>query len=102
MCAHLGLVDHEGIGRREMVMTCEEVAVGILYQAGALQALLAVEGMPTSQLNLNDMEFGMGQKDENVANGVLNIPISARGALVGSCGFAGQEQSPNSVGRTGL
>lgn len=48
--AHPGLPDKEGFGRRYMDIPTEDIYCQILYQVGALQAMLAAEGMKLSHI----------------------------------------------------
>ncbi|MBX6322936.1 MAG: 5-oxoprolinase subunit PxpA [Rhodospirillaceae bacterium] len=74
--AHPGLPDREGFGRREMRMSRQEVAAAVLYQAGALQAFLATEGMAMSHIKPHGALFGMAQKDEAVAEGIADAALA--------------------------
>jgi UPF0271 protein len=74
--AHPGIADREGFGRREIIMTREEVAACVLYQVGALQAFLTAEGVDMSHLKPHGALFGMAQKDESVANGIADAALA--------------------------
>lgn len=79
--SHPGLPDREGFGRREMVLSRQEVAALVLYQTGALRAFLDAEGIALSHIKPHGALFGMAQKQEAVAEGIadaalaLNLPV---------------------------
>jgi UPF0271 protein len=81
--AHPGLADREGFGRREIKLSRQEVAAAVLYQAGALQAFLAAEGVAMSHIKPHGALFGMAQKDEAVANGIADAALALDLPLIG-------------------
>src|SRR5262249_47615644 len=81
--AHPGLADREGFGRREMRMSRQEVTAAVLYQTGALQAILAAEGMKMSHIKPHGALFGMAQKDERIANGIADAALALDLPVIG-------------------
>lgn len=89
--AHPGLPDREGFGRREMKLSRQEVAALVLYQCGALQAFLAMEGMTMSHIKPHGALFGMAQKEEGVANGIADAALALGLPVIGYANCAMSE-----------
>lgn len=79
--AHFSLPDLAGFGRREMVIDREEMANIILYQIGALNEFLKVQGVKLSHLKPHGALYGMAARHEHIAHAVcdasehLGLPI---------------------------
>ena len=69
--AHPGLPDREGFGRREMKITRREATAMTLYQTGALKSFLEAEGLEIDYIKPHGSLFGMAQKQEDIAEGIL-------------------------------
>jgi UPF0271 protein len=70
--SHPGLPDREGFGRREMMLSRQEVASLVVYQTGALKAFLDAEGMPLSHIKPHGALFGMAQRLPEIAEGIAD------------------------------
>lgn len=81
--AHPGLPDREGFGRREMKLSRDEVAALVLYQVGALDAFLKVEGLAMSHIKPHGALFGMAQREETIANGIADAALACDLAVIG-------------------
>lgn len=69
--AHPGLQDLFGFGRRRIEVDPEDMYASILYQVGALQAILAAEGMPLNHVKPHGELFFYMQRDEGIMRAVL-------------------------------
>jgi len=68
--AHPGFPDLVGFGRREMATTPEEVYADLLYQVGALSALLKVAGMPLHHIKPHGALYNRATKDPETARAI--------------------------------
>ncbi|WP_258171358.1 5-oxoprolinase subunit PxpA [Paenibacillus sp. R14(2021)] len=66
--AHIGLPDREGFGRRFMQMSPNEVYEISLYQLGALEAFLRVEGMTMAHVKLHGALYMMAAGDKELSD----------------------------------
>ncbi len=79
--AHVALPDLSGFGRREMVIDRAEMANIVLYQIGALNEFLAVEGLSLSHVKPHGALYGMAARHEHIAHAIcdasehLGVPI---------------------------
>jgi UPF0271 protein len=68
---HPGLPDLMGFGRRRMSASPEEIYAYVLYQAGALKAILEAEGMELNHVKVHGALAFMAKEDEATAAAVL-------------------------------
>ncbi len=68
--AHPGLPDLVGFGRREMRVSPQEVEDMILYQAGALAAIAAAEGVRLRHLKAHGALYNMAVRDRALADAI--------------------------------
>jgi UPF0271 protein len=79
--AHFSLPDLAGFGRREMKIDREEMANIVIYQIGALNEFLKIEGIPLAHLKPHGSLYGMAARQEHIAHAIcdasehLNVPI---------------------------
>ncbi|KAJ9637413.1 hypothetical protein H2204_004837 [Knufia peltigerae] len=81
--AHPGLQDLIGFGRRKIEMNLDDLHAMILYQVGALKAMLDVEGVELSHIKPHGELYFYMQREEPVMRAVLeacapfNVPVYA-------------------------
>jgi UPF0271 protein len=75
--SHPGLPDLLGFGRRAMNITAEDAYAYVVYQVGALQASLAVEGMKLHHIKPHGAFYSVLKANEElaeaVAEGILKL-----------------------------
>ena len=71
--AHFSLPDLQGFGRREMVISREELTNFILYQVGALSAFVKKHGMQLSHLKPHGALYGMAARQPDAAMAVIDV-----------------------------
>jgi 5-oxoprolinase (ATP-hydrolysing) subunit A len=75
--SHPGLPDLLGFGRRAMNITAEDAYAYVVYQVGALQASLAVEGMKLHHIKPHGAFYSVLKSNEElaeaVAEGILKL-----------------------------
>lgn len=69
--AHPGLPDKEGFGRRLMDIPPESLYAQMLYQVGALKAMLDAEGMPLNHIKPHGKLYRMIKDDEKVGEACM-------------------------------
>lgn len=69
--AHTGLEDRRGFGRRRMDITPEELKSDTLYQLGALDAFLKINGMAMQHVKPHGILYRMVSDDEKYATAYL-------------------------------
>lgn len=69
--AHPGLPDLSGFGRRRMDIDPDDMYAMVLYQAGALQAILAAEGMLLSHVKPHGELYFYVQRDPKIREAVV-------------------------------
>jgi UPF0271 protein len=69
--AHTGLEDKRGFGRRRMDITPEELKSDTLYQLGALDAFLKINGMDMQHVKPHGILYRMVSDDEKYATAYL-------------------------------
>ncbi|MED3762890.1 5-oxoprolinase subunit PxpA [Ureibacillus terrenus] len=68
--AHPGLPDLVGFGRREMAITYQEAYDMVVYQVGALQAFLAIEGEKMQHVKPHGALYNMAARDPEIAEAI--------------------------------
>ncbi|SOC41478.1 5-oxoprolinase subunit PxpA [Ureibacillus acetophenoni] len=68
--AHPGLPDLVGFGRREMAITPQEAYDMVVYQIGALQAFLTIEGVKMQHVKPHGALYNMAAKDAKIAEAI--------------------------------
>ena len=68
--SHPGLPDLLGFGRRAMNITAEDAYAYVVYQVGALQAALAVEGMKLHHIKPHGAFYSVLKSNEELAEAV--------------------------------
>ena len=84
--AHVALPDLSGFGRREMVIDRAEMANIVLYQIGALNEFLAVEGLSLSHVKPHGALYGAAWRDEKVARAIAHAANTFGVPLMGMSG----------------
>lgn len=84
--AHPSLPDLQGFGRREMVISREELANCIIYQIGALSGMLAAEGLELSHIKPHGALYGMAARNEDLAHAVCDAADVFRVPIFGLIG----------------
>ena len=79
--AHPGLRDLLGFGRREMAVTPEEIYADVLYQLGALAAVVRAEGLPLGHISPHGALGWMTWRDGDVARAVVGAARDFDSAL---------------------
>ncbi|ETN43926.1 uncharacterized protein HMPREF1541_11057 [Cyphellophora europaea CBS 101466] len=69
--AHPGLPDKEGFGRRLMDIPAETLYAQVLYQVGALKAVLDAEGMRLNHIKPHGKLYRMIKDDEAVGRACM-------------------------------
>ena len=88
--AHPGLPDLQGFGRRELKMPPESFFNCILYQVGALDAFLKLNGLQYNHLKPHGQAFIMSSKDINLARQSAKVAKLYGVPLLGLPGTAHQ------------
>lgn len=68
--AHPGFPDRVGFGRRELAASAAEVYTDVLYQIGALEAFLKVEGSSLHHVKAHGALYHKMMRDEEIARAV--------------------------------
>jgi len=79
--AHTGLEDKRGFGRRRMDITPEELKADTLYQLGALDAFLRINGMEMQHAKPHGILYRMVSDEEKYAQAYLEAIKSYNPAL---------------------
>ena len=88
--AHPGFPDLVGFGRREMSASPEEVEALVIYQVGALAAIVASEGGQLRHVKPHGALYNMAARDRGLADAIsrgvlaVGMPLTLVG-LSGSC-----------------
>ena len=69
--AHPGLPDLQGFGRREMELSPEEARDFVIYQLGALNAFLKIQGVKMTHVTLHGALSGMAKHNESLASAIV-------------------------------
>jgi UPF0271 protein len=80
--AHPSWLDVEGFGRREMTLPYEEVEALILYQVGALAAIVKAEGMVLSHVKPHGALYNQAAKDRALAMSIARAVKGFNGELI--------------------
>ena len=73
--AHTGLQDLRGFGRRRMEITPDELKGDTLYQLGALEAMLRVNGMKMQHIKPHGILYRMVSDDPRYAEAYLDAVV---------------------------
>lgn len=65
--AHPGYPDLQGFGRRNLIMTPEEIKAYVIYQIGALEAFAKAYGKELQHVKAHGALYNMASRDYNVA-----------------------------------
>jgi UPF0271 protein len=84
--AHPSLPDRQGFGRREMVVSREELANCLIYQIGALTGMLAAEGVPLNHIKPHGALYGMTARSPDLAHAVCDAADVFRVPILGMVG----------------
>lgn len=68
--AHPGYPDLVGFGRRYLAMNSDEVCAAVMYQIGALKAMLEAEGMPLHHVKAHGALYLQMTRDDATASAV--------------------------------
>jgi UPF0271 protein len=69
--AHPGFQDIRGFGRRRIIMDPDELKADLIYQLGAIEGFLRVEGIKLQHVKLHGALYTMAEVDENYASAVI-------------------------------
>jgi lactam utilization protein B len=83
--AHPGIDDKFGFGRRQMVIHPDDMYASILYQVGALKAMLDAEGLELSHIKPHGELYFYMQRDEGIMRAVLKACKVFKGVPVYAC-----------------
>jgi len=70
--AHPGFKDLEGFGRRQIYMSKEEIKNMIIYQLGALDAFLKINGLKMQHVKPHGALYNLAQRDKDVAESIVD------------------------------
>ena len=84
--AHPSLPDLQGFGRREMKIGRDELVNCMIYQIGALQGFLKVEGVTLNHIKPHGSLYGMAARIEEVAHAVCDVAEIYQVPLYGMAG----------------
>lgn len=70
--AHIGLPDRQGFGRRQMDLSAEELRSDILYQLGAMDAFLKLQGIKMQHVKPHGILYRMVGEQEKYIDTFLN------------------------------
>lgn len=79
---HPGFPDLENLGRREMAFSLEEITNLVLYQLGALGALVQAEGGKLQHIKPHGALYNMAAKSTDAAMGVIQAILKFDADLV--------------------
>ena len=71
--AHPSFPDLQGFGRREMMMTPEELTALLIYQVGALRGFLDAVGMELNHLKPHGALYGRAARDRPTAEAIADV-----------------------------
>lgn len=80
--AHPGLPDLQGFGRRNMVLSPEEVYSIVVYQIGALNAFVEIEGGRLRHVKPHGALYNMAAADEQLARAIASAVKDVSSSLV--------------------
>lgn len=80
--AHPGFPDLMGFGRRDMLVTVDELKSYVIYQLGALDAFLRVEGMKMQHVKAHGALYNMAWVREDYARALAEAVHSYNSKLV--------------------
>jgi len=80
--AHPGLPDLVGFGRREMAISPQEAYDMVVYQIGALQAFLTVEGVKMQHVKPHGALYNMAVKDAKIAEAIAQAVYDVSPELI--------------------
>ncbi len=86
--AHPGLPDLVGFGRREMVVSPDQLRDIVAYQVGALEAFLRSEGAALHHLKPHGSMYGMVARDAELMGAVCDVAAEAGVGVFGMPGTA--------------
>lgn len=80
--AHPGLPDLVGFGRREMAITPQEAYDMVVYQIGALQAFLTIQGVKMQHVKPHGALYNMAAKDAKIAEAIAQAVYDVSPELI--------------------
>lgn len=80
--AHPGFQDLRGFGRRRMFVDPEELKADLIYQLGAIEGFLKVEGLELQHVKLHGALYVMAETDETYASAVVEAVESYNPELI--------------------
>lgn len=83
--AHPGYPDREGFGRRNMDFSAEEIYDMIVYQVGALQALVSVENGTLHHVKPHGALYNQSANDKEMATAIVNAMYDLNPAYILYC-----------------
>ncbi|WP_082087883.1 LamB/YcsF family protein [Domibacillus indicus] len=82
MGAHPGFQDLAGFGRRNMTLSPEEVYSLVVYQIGALQAFVSIEGTVLHHVKPHGALYNMAASDEAMASAIAKAVKDVDASLI--------------------
>ncbi|KAJ0367955.1 hypothetical protein COL26b_011022 [Colletotrichum chrysophilum] len=89
--AHPGLADLLGFGRRKMEIDPKDMYCMVLYQVGALKAMLDAQGVPLAHIKPHGELFFYMQRDLAIMRAVLEACATFKVPVYGACNAAQAE-----------
>ncbi len=80
--AHPGFDDLQGFGRRNMVLSAEELQACVLYQIGALDAFVRAEGLRLAHVKPHGAMYNMAAKDRTIAEAICQAVLAYDPGLI--------------------
>jgi UPF0271 protein len=80
--AHPGFPDLVGFGRREVRATAREIEDLVVYQIGALAAVLTTQGMRLQHVKAHGALYNMAVRDATVADAIARATAAVDPALI--------------------
>lgn len=80
--AHPGLQDLRGFGRRRIPVDPEELKADLIYQLGAIDGFLRVEGLKLQHVKLHGALYVMAEVDETYASVLIDVVKSYNPELI--------------------
>ena len=71
--AHPGLQDLRGFGRRRIAVDPEELKADLIYQLGAIEGFLKLEGLKLQHVKLHGALYVMAETDETYASALIDV-----------------------------
>lgn len=81
--AHPSFPDRQGWGRRDMIMSRDELAACVQYQVGALKGFLDIGGLKLNHIKPHGALFGAAARREEVAQAIADVALRYKVPVIG-------------------